>query len=83
MLEDHPDLRISIEGHTDSDGDDASNLDLSERRAASVKGFLIANYGIDASRLESVGLGETVPVADNSTPDGKQQNRRVELVKLD
>ena len=83
MLQDHPDLRISIEGHTDTDGDDASNLDLSERRAASVKDYLIANYDIDASRLQSAGLGETVPVADNDTPEGKQQNRRVELVKLD
>jgi outer membrane protein OmpA-like peptidoglycan-associated protein len=82
MLQDHPELRISIEGHTDSDGDDASNLDLSERRAASVKDYLISDYGIDSSRLESVGLGETVPVADNSTPEGKQQNRRVELVRL-
>jgi len=82
MLQDHPDLRISIEGHTDSDGDDASNLDLSDRRAASVKDYLVANYGIDASRLESKGLGETVPVADNGTPEGKAQNRRVELVRL-
>ena len=82
MLQDHPDLRISIEGHTDSDGDDASNLDLSDQRAASVKDYLVSNFGIDASRLESVGLGETVPVADNSTSEGKQQNRRVELVRL-
>lgn len=82
MLQDHPDLRIAIEGHTDSDGDDASNLDLSARRAASVKDYLIANYGIDASRLESLGLGETMPVAGNDTPEGRQQNRRVELVRL-
>jgi len=82
MLQEHPDLRISIEGHTDSDGDDASNLDLSARRAASVKEYLVSNYSIDAGRLESVGLGETRPVADNDTAEGKQQNRRVELVKL-
>jgi len=82
MLQDHPDLRISIEGHTDSDGDDALNLDLSDRRAAAVRDYLVSNYVIDASRLESVGLGETVPVADNGTPEGKQQNRRVELVRL-
>lgn len=82
MLEDHSDLRISIEGHTDSDGDDAYNLELSERRAAAVKQFLIDEYGIDAGRLETTGLGETVPAADNATPEGKQQNRRVELVRL-
>jgi outer membrane protein OmpA-like peptidoglycan-associated protein len=82
MLQQHPDLRISIEGHTDADGDDASNLDLSERRAAAVKDRLVAEYGIDPSRLESVGLGETVPVADNASAEGKQQNRRVELVRL-
>ena len=83
MLQDHPDLRLSIEGHTDSDGDDAHNQDLSERRAASVKAFLVDTYAIDAGRLESVGFGETAPVADNLTPEGKQQNRRVELVRLD
>jgi outer membrane protein OmpA-like peptidoglycan-associated protein len=82
MLQDHPDLRISIEGHTDSDGDDAHNQDLSERRAASVKAFLAEAYDIDASRLETAGLGESVPVAPNDTPEGKQQNRRVDLVKL-
>jgi len=82
MLQDHPELRISIEGHTDSDGDDALNLDLSDQRAAAVKDYLVSNFGIDSSRLESVGLGETVPVADNSTSEGKQENRRVELVRL-
>ncbi|HSG81898.1 MAG TPA: OmpA family protein [Gemmatimonadota bacterium] len=83
MLEDHPELRISINGHTDSDGDDAYNQELSERRAAAVKDFLVESYGIDAGRLETAGLGESQPVADNSTPEGKQQNRRVELVKID
>jgi outer membrane protein OmpA-like peptidoglycan-associated protein len=82
MLQEHQELRISIEGHTDSDGDDAFNLDLSELRAASVRDYLIATYGIDTGRLESKGLGETVPVADNDTAEGKQQNRRVELVRL-
>lgn len=82
MLQEHPDLRISIEGHTDSDGDDAFNQDLSERRAASVKSYLVEAYEIDASRLETAGFGESKPVAPNDTPEGKQQNRRVELVKL-
>lgn len=82
MLGDHAELRLSIEGHTDSDGDDAYNQDLSERRAAAVKTYLVEQAGIDASRLETAGFGESKPVADNSTPEGKQENRRVELVKV-
>jgi outer membrane protein OmpA-like peptidoglycan-associated protein len=82
MLEEHADLRIAIEGHTDSDGDDAHNRELSEKRAAAVRDYLIASYGIDGSRLESAGFGETNPAASNDTPEGKQQNRRVELVVL-
>ena len=82
MLKDHADLRLAIEGHTDDQGDDAANQSLSERRAAAVKAFLVSAYGIDASRLEARGLGETQPVADNGTPEGRQQNRRVELVRL-
>jgi outer membrane protein OmpA-like peptidoglycan-associated protein len=81
MLTAHADLRLSIEGHTDSDGDDAYNMDLSGRRAASVKSYLVQSFGIDAGRLETTGLGESTPVADNATPEGKQQNRRVELVR--
>jgi outer membrane protein OmpA-like peptidoglycan-associated protein len=82
MLLEHPDLRISIEGHTDADGEAAYNLELSERRAASVRAYLVESYGIDASRLESRGFGESTPVTSNDTPEGKQQNRRVELVRL-
>ncbi|MEZ5319375.1 MAG: OmpA family protein [Vicinamibacterales bacterium] len=81
MLQAHPDLSLSIEGHTDSDGDDAYNLDLSRRRAAAVKAYLVESERIDAGRLQTAGFGETKPVADNGTPEGKQQNRRVELVK--
>jgi outer membrane protein OmpA-like peptidoglycan-associated protein len=81
MLQEHEDLRISIEGHTDSDGDDGYNLDLSTRRAAAVRDFLISDYGIDPDRLESEGFGESVPAVPNDTPEGKQQNRRVELVR--
>ncbi len=82
MLQQRPDLRLTIEGHTDSDGDDAHNLDLSERRAEAVRAFLIEAYEIDGDRLQAEGLGETVPAAPNSTPEGKQQNRRVELVMV-
>lgn len=82
MLEDHSELRLSIEGHTDSDGIDGYNQDLSERRAAAVKTYLVERYGIDETRLETAGFGESQPVADNSTAEGKQQNRRVELVRL-
>lgn len=83
MLQEHTDLRLRIEGHTDSDGEDAYNQDLSERRAASVKRFLVERYAVDEARLETAGLGESQPVADNGTPEGKQENRRVELVRLD
>lgn len=82
MLADHPELRLSIEGHTDSDGDDAHNQDLSERRAQAVRRFLTEQAGIDPARLETAGFGETRPAVDNGTPEGKQQNRRVELVRL-
>jgi outer membrane protein OmpA-like peptidoglycan-associated protein len=82
MLQNHPELRIAIEGHTDSDGEDAYNQTLSERRAAAVKKFLVEAYRLDASRMETAGFGESKPAADNATPEGKQQNRRVELVRL-
>ncbi len=83
MLQQHPELRLRIEGHTDSVGVEGYNQDLSERRAASVKAFLVERYTVDATRLETVGFGESKPVADNGTPEGRQQNRRVELVKLE
>jgi outer membrane protein OmpA-like peptidoglycan-associated protein len=83
MLKDHPELRIAIEGHTDSDGEDAYNQTLSEKRAAAVKAYLIATYGIQDSRLRTAGFGESKPVEDNATPEGKQQNRRVELVRVE
>lgn len=81
MLQQHADLRITIEGHTDNTGDDAHNQQLSEMRAAAVRAFLIEHYGIDAGRLEAAGFGESRPVASNDTPEGRQGNRRVELVK--
>ncbi len=82
MLQEHADLRLRIEGHTDSTGDDAFNLGLSQRRAEAVRDFLVETYDIGEARLEIQGLGETQPVDDNDTPEGQQNNRRVELVKL-
>lgn len=81
MLQERPELQITIEGHTDSDGDDAYNLELSGRRAEAVRAFLIETYEIDGERLDAEGLGESVPAAPNTTPEGKRQNRRVELVR--
>lgn len=81
MLQQHADLKLTIEGHTDNTGNAASNQTLSEKRAAAVRAFLIANYHVDAARLASKGLGATKPAASNDTPEGRQQNRRVELVK--
>jgi outer membrane protein OmpA-like peptidoglycan-associated protein len=82
LLTDNPTLRLSIEGHTDSDGADDYNMTLSQKRAASVRNYLIANYKIAAERLESKGWGESKPIDKNDTPEGKANNRRVELVKL-
>lgn len=77
----HGDWQMSVEGHTDSQGEDAFNLDLSQRRAAAVKTALATRFGVDGSRLTTTGLGETKPVADNATLEGRARNRRVELVK--
>ena len=75
--------RVRIEGHTDSRGSDEHNLDLSERRAAAVREYLIGEGGIAPERLESQGFGETVPIADNDDSDGRAVNRRVEFVIVD
>lgn len=83
MLRDHGDLNLLIEGHTDAEGDDSYNQELSQRRARSVVAYLVAEYGITEGRLASEGFGESNPVADNATPEGRQQNRRVELVVRD
>ena len=74
-------LSLEIQGHTDADGSDAYNLDLSDRRAKSVVAWLVAK-GIDAGRLQGEGKGEAAPVASNATADGKALNRRVEIRKL-
>lgn len=69
---------IQVEGHTDSQGDDESNLKLSQARADSVKAYLVSK-GVQAERIVAKGFGETKPVGDNATPAGRQQNRRVEF----
>lgn len=78
ILKDDPELKLSIDGHTDNVGADNFNQKLSESRAAAVKSYLVKK-GIDASRLVATGYGETQPVADNKTATGRQKNRRVEL----
>jgi len=69
---------IDVEGHTDSDGDNAYNQTLSQQRANSVGGYL-QSHGVNSQRVVTIGAGEGRPIASNSTPQGKQQNRRVEL----
>ena len=78
MLKDYPGIRMRIEGHTDSDGGDDYNLELSQRRAMAVGQYLI-NAGVEPDRLEWQGFGETRPIASNQTAEGKAQNRRVEF----
>jgi OOP family OmpA-OmpF porin len=79
VLRQYPDIRVEVAGHTDSIGTDQYNQGLSERRAQAVYDYLV-NNGIDASRLNSRGYGEGSPIADNATREGRQRNRRVELV---
>lgn len=82
ILQENPNVKIKIVGHTDSDGDDKSNLDLSKRRGASVKDALVKNFNIDGARIETDGKGESVPIAPNDTAVNKALNRRVEFIKL-
>lgn len=82
VLKENPAVKVIIIGHTDSDGDEAKNLDLSKRRATAVMNMLVQEFSIDASRMQTDGKGESQPVDNNSTAIGKAQNRRVEFVKL-
>lgn len=82
VLTENPNVKIKIVGHTDSDGDDKSNLDLSKRRAAAVKNVLVKEFNIDASRIETDGKGESDPFAKNDSAVNKAKNRRVEFIKL-
>lgn len=82
VLTENPDVKIKIVGHTDSDGNDVLNLDLSKRRAQNVKNSLVKDFSIAAERIQSDGKGKTEPLAPNTTPEGKAKNRRVEFIKL-
>jgi OmpA-OmpF porin, OOP family len=81
-LTENPDVRVKITGHTDTDGEETANLELSKRRAQSVKAALEKEFGIDGSRIETDGKGESEPVDKNATPAAKANNRRVEFIKL-
>ena len=81
VLQQDANINLKIVGHTDSDGSDDANLQLSKDRAAAVKNALVDVYNVDAGRLSTDGKGELEPVAENSSPEGKAQNRRVEFIK--
>jgi outer membrane protein OmpA-like peptidoglycan-associated protein len=79
FLKQHPYIKISVESHTDNVGTHTHNLGLSERRATSVK-FALMNYGITSKRITVKGVGETRPIGSNHTQQGRQKNRRVEII---
>lgn len=82
VLQQENDMKLKVVGHTDADGSDDANLELSKKRAEAVKNALISVYNISTDRLTSGGKGESEPVGDNSTVDGKAQNRRVEFIRI-
>lgn len=82
VLAEYPSLRVMISGHTDTDGVRQANVDLSRRRAESVKAYFVTK-GLDASRIETRGAGPDEPIADNKTAAGKQKNRRIEFKLID
>jgi outer membrane protein OmpA-like peptidoglycan-associated protein len=78
FMKQYPQTSTVVEGHTDSVGSDAYNQGLSERRASAVREVLVNQYGVESGRVQAVGYGESRPVADNATADGRAINRRVE-----
>jgi OmpA-OmpF porin, OOP family len=82
VLKDNPTIKVKIVGHTDSDGDDKANLELSKKRATAVKAALIKEFSISEDNLETDGKGESEPVDKNTTSEGKANNRRVEFIKI-
>jgi len=81
VLNQYGDIKVLIQGHTDSQGDETKNMALSQSRADAVKEYLVSK-GIDAARLLTNGLGESSPIADNKTAEGRAMNRRVEFIIL-
>jgi len=81
-LKENSSVRVKVVGHTDSDGSDESNMELSKRRSDAVKNALVNEFGIPDSQLETDGKGESEPVGPNDSPEGKANNRRVEFIKL-
>ncbi len=81
LLATNPDLRLEIQGHTDSDGSADYNMQLSQRRSESVLNYLVL-FGVEPSRLKATGYGESMPVAPNDTDENKAMNRRVELARI-
>ncbi len=79
-IETFPECKITAEGHTDSQGSDDTNLKLSQQRAESVKSYLLANMDIEWSRIRAVGYGESKPIANNETPEGRKKNRRIDII---
>ena len=77
-LQDNPDIEVEISGHTDSDGSSSYNMGLSQRRADSVKDWLVS-HGISSDKIQAVGYGEDNPIAPNDTPENKYKNRRIEF----
>jgi outer membrane protein OmpA-like peptidoglycan-associated protein len=82
LLQSEPDKNIRIEGHTDSVGESETNLEISQKRADAVFNALVS-LGVDAARVTATGMGEDFPIASNETEDGRQQNRRVDVILLD
>jgi len=80
FLTEYPGAEAVIEGHTDNTGSDNYNMRLSEKRAQSVRDYIIKNFNINPARLTAKGYGEKMPVADNTTKEGRQKNRRVVAV---
>jgi outer membrane protein OmpA-like peptidoglycan-associated protein len=81
VMKENPDLKFDVEGHTDNSGAAAHNQTLSQQRSDAVRAQLVS-MGIDASRLTAKGFGDTKPISDNSSPEGRANNRRVEFVKI-
>ena len=79
VLQSNPKIKVSITGHTDSDGDDKKNLELSELRAMAVKTELVRKFDLNEDLIEVIGKGESQPIGKNTTEEGKKQNRRVEF----